>query len=890
MRRIQLKTEISQEKRDIIDHDGNVLVIANPGTGKTLLLAYKFIDLLNRGLGPADILCLTFTNKAKMEMEERIVGLLKEQKRHLEYIPSLNIFTFHSYCMNHLDDADIISTNLLRYTIFKYLREREVLNYGDAYLVENIVPKMDTLIRYLKSFGVRPDMIDADAVKPFLSGGAKYDTDDLERFLVDFIQIYRDYESSKAGRGCDYADLLLDFLELKRKPHFSYVLIDELQDVNRIEADIALMSADIYFAVGDPKQAIFGFQGGSIINFGKFSNSKRFILTENFRSTDQILEFARTDFTLKTKDEDHREALMKLKNANGAQGDKPAVINVSKEHLAGVICTIINRTDHEHTIAVIARTNYQLMKLAKDLCGMGIDTSPAFISITDVVKEDIIRFIRGILSDDVEDVMNAMFTPYSPVSLQEAFLLSRERGLTLEKLLALAPCMKTLKEDVVTIEDLSKLFRKNILPIAFSYGEEYVRAANYLHETCADALRILKEKTLANLIVYLKSSDMATDGAGPEKRIVLTTVHKAKGKQYDTVIYIPSKTRNRADFQDAIVNAILAQKGIDAKEELEEESLRVNFVAITRAKKMLWILTDGMHEFLNEEAEECHIDKGTDDGEPDTGELSKRAFSLFVNGRFDEARAALATSESWLLGYVKNHFDGLDRISFSRLKNDAYAYLTQIILKLAEPSAAASLGSEVHTAAEMLLRGEVPQVREETSPYVENIKQTIEALQSQGYTIRNVEYEILQPLKDMIGTDTPIHFKGIIDAVFERNGDLLIVDWKTSKNRDYASEYRQQLEAYRRILSTKENIPLDRITASIAFVGLRKKINDGSIDSYYDDKQPAARSFETLTKRINGFLSWRNDPRLFLQEICTSKYDDALIRCIREQCEREGIL
>ena len=68
----------------------------------------------------------------------------------------------------------------------------------------------------------------------------------------------------------DYSDLLIRFLELQNPPLFEFVLVDELQDVNKMEAEIALKSGKQFFAVGDKKQAIFGFQGGSIINFEMF--------------------------------------------------------------------------------------------------------------------------------------------------------------------------------------------------------------------------------------------------------------------------------------------------------------------------------------------------------------------------------------------------------------------------------------------------------------------------------------------------------------------------------------------------------------------------------------------------------------------------------------------
>ena len=71
---------LNPEKQAIINQDGNVLVTANPGTGKTRLLAYKYVDLINKGIVPEQILCLTFTAKAKREMESRILEVIKKTK------------------------------------------------------------------------------------------------------------------------------------------------------------------------------------------------------------------------------------------------------------------------------------------------------------------------------------------------------------------------------------------------------------------------------------------------------------------------------------------------------------------------------------------------------------------------------------------------------------------------------------------------------------------------------------------------------------------------------------------------------------------------------------------------------------------------------------------
>ena len=144
---------LNPEKQTIIRQDGNVLVTANPGTGKTRLLAYKYVDLINKGIVPEQILCLTFTAKAKREMESRILEVIKKEKIVVD-ISKLNVFTFHSYALDNIEENEVLSTNLLRYAIFRFLKDKKILNYDDGYLLKKIVPKTvgRVITRLLKKY------------------------------------------------------------------------------------------------------------------------------------------------------------------------------------------------------------------------------------------------------------------------------------------------------------------------------------------------------------------------------------------------------------------------------------------------------------------------------------------------------------------------------------------------------------------------------------------------------------------------------------------------------------------------------------------------------------------------------------------------------------------
>ena len=879
---------LNPEKQAIIDQDGNVLVTANPGTGKTRLLAYKYVDLINKGIVPEQILCLTFTAKAKREMELRILEAIKKEKIVVD-ISKLNVFTFHSYALDNIEENEVLSTNLLRYAIFRFLKDKKILNYGDAYLLETIVPKMENLIRYLKSFGITPDQIDLIEVKKHLEEGENYSKEEIDKFADYFLAIYNHYEDIKNKRGVDYADLLIKFLRLKEVPQFKYVLIDELQDVNIMEADIALKSAIHFFAVGDSKQAIFGFQGGSILNFEKFMPSTQSILSENFRSTNEILSYASEYFTSKTKEDAHKKELNGFKNANDESGSKPIIYDVERDKIYAVACELGKRFSGK--TAIIARTNDQIVDIAKELRASGLDFSSTFFSTSNDAKNHIISFLRGVFSSNVQDVKNSMFTPFFPCSIQDAFQIAENKYIDLPELFEKLPLFKQMRESVKTVEDVNKLFKDKIIPICISYGKEYLFAAMTIQKAYQEALMVLpdkdihaSDKDIHTLTLYLQVTDLLSQESDVEKEIVLTTVHKAKGKEFDNVIYLPSKTSNRSNFQDKVVEAILASKEINAKEELKEETLRVNFVAFTRAKKHLVILTDKVQDYLNDASELGEIE-AVEAASLNLTESKHRAFDLFVNGQFDEAKKLLENKDRWIKDFVKNHFESLEHTSFSSLPESAYDYFVNKMLAIKKTSYAMSLGSEVHKAVALMLSGKEYSASKDAKPFIENVKKIIE----------KIDYDEVQPERKLepslksLGFDSELKFQSKIDAVFRKGDKYLIVDWKTDRKIEpkYVSKHRQQLETYKRLLSANDNIPLDKIKVALGFVGLRSAINTGIIGQKYDEKQPTESSFDTVSKRVERLLSWIKDPEQFFKDFIAEEKDDMIWKSVVEEYKKE---
>ena len=119
-----LKFEPSEEQQAIIDSKVNTLVVSKPGAGKTTTLALKVIDLLKNDIKPENILCITYTTKAKKEMFDTIYKMAKEQKISESIILKIHISTFHSMALDYLTNAglisgDIVGNNLLRYSLLE---------------------------------------------------------------------------------------------------------------------------------------------------------------------------------------------------------------------------------------------------------------------------------------------------------------------------------------------------------------------------------------------------------------------------------------------------------------------------------------------------------------------------------------------------------------------------------------------------------------------------------------------------------------------------------------------------------------------------------------------------------------------------------------------------
>ncbi len=277
------------QKAAVIHKDGPMLVLAGPGSGKTAVITERTRTLIEQyGINPSKILVITFTKAAAQEMKDRF------SKKMNESTPEVNFGTFHAVFFKILKYA-------YHYSASNIIREEERRQY-----FKEIIDQLELEIEDKKEFieGIENEISlvkgERMAVEHYYSINCSEE---------NFQRIYKAYEEKlRQTNRIDFDDMLLLCYELLRErkdilefwqQRYEYILIDEFQDINRIQYDIIQMLAkpqNNLFIVGDDDQSIYRFRGAKpeiMLNFERdYPNTKRILLNCNYRSVKQIVEGA----------------------------------------------------------------------------------------------------------------------------------------------------------------------------------------------------------------------------------------------------------------------------------------------------------------------------------------------------------------------------------------------------------------------------------------------------------------------------------------------------------------------------------------------------------------------------------------------------------------------
>ncbi len=605
-----LLENLNDKQQEAVEYmAGPLLILAGAGSGKTRVLTYKIAYLLEKEIvKPWQILAITFTNKAAKEMKERVEALVGQVSN------DMWLGTFHSVCVRILK------------------REIELLGYTRDFNIFDEIDKEKVIKEVMKKLNIDEKVYPVGLIKSEISKAKEamkdevaYQKDAMGDFRKEEIaKVYNMYqETLKKNNSIDFDDIIMLtvrlFLEnpdrlLYYQNKFNYILVDEYQDTNRSQFLLISMLSSAtgnICVVGDESQSIYGFRGAdisNILNFEQeFPNAKIVKLEENYRSTKNILNAANEVI------KNNKSKIDKQLWTQNEEGDKIEykTLNNEYEEVEYVVDEIddICRKEHESysNFAVLFRTNAQARVLEEVFMKSGtpykLIGGIKFYARKEI--KDIISYLKLIqnINDNIalKRIINEPKRGIGNTALDKLDALSSESGMSIfefiqdsNNLISFRSAgnimeFRDMINDLIKEKDkikVSELIKKTLKDSGYedmlnSEGtkETEIRFDN-LMEFIGVAIEFENENAENSLGDFLDSIALVSDVDNLDEStdaVTLMTMHSAKGLEFDNVFLVgmeeglfPSKRSIEEDIQT-------------------EEERRLCYVAITRAKKHLFI-------------------------------------------------------------------------------------------------------------------------------------------------------------------------------------------------------------------------------------------------------------------------------------------------------------
>ena len=585
-----------QQKKAVLHEEGPMLVLAGAGSGKTSVLTKRIANLIEKGVSPANILAITFTNKAAREMKERVYNLIGHDANYIQ------ISTFHSLGLK------IIKEN------------HDYLGYDKNFIILDSDDTLTVIKKLMKDLNMNPKFYNAREIRNKISS-AKNELITTEQFKkIEFdekiVAIYKKYcQKLKIGNSVDFDDLLILPIKLfetnktilnSYQERYKYILIDEYQDTNEAQYVFSKLLAEKYrniFVVGDNDQAIYGFRGANyknILNFSKdYPDCITILLEENYRSTQTILNAAnsiiknnkqRKDKNLWTSNDIGQKIKYIRTDDEKAEGEfvTNEIKKLNKNNVNYDDITILYRTNAQSRAIeeamlkanipykVIGSFYFYNRKEIKDLlCYLRLINNPkddvSLLRVINVPKRGIGNVTIGNITKKAEENNISMFEAITSgkelifknmiIELQQAC-----SNLSLTEMVDKILNNTGMKEELTKEKTLESEIRLENL-------EEFKSiTTNYENE--------FGEISLDDFLNEISLVSDVTEHSDGKNKVSLMTIHSVKGLEFDYVFLIgmeeglfPHYNSINEGTNDAI-----------------EEERRLCYVALTRAKKDLWII------------------------------------------------------------------------------------------------------------------------------------------------------------------------------------------------------------------------------------------------------------------------------------------------------------
>lgn len=577
--------------------DGPMMVLAGPGSGKTMVITHRIAHLIeHHGVRPEHILVITFTKAAAMEMERRFEQLTDRRHGH-----KVTFGTFHAIFFRILKSYYDLKMNQLlmddrKNDVFRDIVRQLDIEYADE---NEFISEVMSEISLMKS-----ELIQVKYYNP------KCCSTDI------FYKIYGLYEAFKREkRMIDFDDMLTKCYTLLTKNEellaywrnrFQYVLIDEFQDINRVQyATIQLLVAPMnnLFVVGDDDQSIYSFRGAKpefLLNFPKdYEHTARIILSTNYRSSQHIVEASKRVIR-----ENEKRYIKDMRTRN-TMGRYPIIMearDTSDEAQKMLEQLLKLKEDGDiplSDMAIIYRTNIQSRAIIDMLLDMNIPfvvRDKAALLYDHWVARDIIAYLRLALNiRDNEALLRILNKPKRYVSKAAIATIRKQYGELLGGLYQFYHDKQWMLDRIEELQyhiqlmgkrttwEMIKYIRQKIGYDAYleAYAAYRKISALGLYEILSELSESAKhydevEQWFGHIEEYREKMEESDKTSIDRDAVTLTTMHAAKGLEFQVVWIIGA------------IEGLLPHQKSTRDKDIEEER-RLFYVGMTRAKEKLYI-------------------------------------------------------------------------------------------------------------------------------------------------------------------------------------------------------------------------------------------------------------------------------------------------------------
>jgi DNA helicase II / ATP-dependent DNA helicase PcrA len=594
----------SEQKKAVQATEGPVLILAGAGAGKTKTIIERIRHLIISGVAPSSILAITFTNKAAREMRERIEKELSADhsiNRPVSMPERPMMSTFHSLGVHILREQSSTLGLRKHFAIFDRADSKRAVK--DALIARGLDPKMHDPAKLLS-------IISKEKGRG-LGAEAYLAKEDRGRYSDIVAQVWAEYERILAKEGAlDFDDLLLKSRNLLRdsravleyyQKKWHYIHVDEYQDTNRVQYEIARMlagEANNICVVGDIDQSIYSWRGADLKNILDFESdypeAQVFLLEENYRSTKTILEAANIVI--------EKNELRRKKNlfTSNSYGEKISLFHgfdeaSEAEFVAEKSASLIKAGAPADEIAVLYRANFQSRVLEEAFLRHDIPyqlLGTKFFERREV--KDIISYLRAALNPesltDLKRIINVPTRGIGKATIAKLFSgakdsLPKATQVKLDKFHHLLSEINRVARDKNLSETITFIIKETGMEDEWKAerSEESLARLENAYELSNFARRYDSLTPEEATLEFLSDSALQSDQdelAENRPAVRLMTVHASKGLEFDT-IFIAGLEEGLFPHHRAVEE--------DLSPEAAEEERRLFYVALTRARKKVYL-------------------------------------------------------------------------------------------------------------------------------------------------------------------------------------------------------------------------------------------------------------------------------------------------------------